>query len=178
MAMKRRVEKVAGVARPCIQVIGLGNPDRGDDGVGLLVADLVRRQLPPSIQVTQLTGDLLSLLDTWRHTDIVILVDAIYSGGKVGTVHRFDLRECTFPSHLSSPSTHTVNLSQVIELARALDISPPQLLVYGIEGAVFEPGSGLSTEVNRAASTVAKAVIQEVGSLESGFSGSQNINHA
>ena len=171
--MKRHAENKSGVARPCIQVIGLGNPDRGDDGVGPFVADLVRRQLPPSIQVMQLTGDILSLLDSWRDADATILVDAIYSGGKVGTVHRFDLRECTLPTKFFSSSTHTMNLAQVIELARALDNSPPHLLIYGIEGALFEPGSGLSPEVARAASTVAKAVIEEVGSLESGFSGSR-----
>ncbi len=109
----------AGAARPCIQVIGLGNPDRGDDGVGPLVADLVRRQLPPSIRVTQLSGDLLSLMDSWRDADAAILVDAIYSGGTAGTVHRFDLRECNLPTKFFSSSTHTMNLAQVIELARA-----------------------------------------------------------
>ena len=38
MIANRKIEQAGGGRRVSVQVVGLGNPDRGDDGVGLLVA--------------------------------------------------------------------------------------------------------------------------------------------
>src|SRR5512135_998350 len=46
-------------------VVGVGNPVRGDDGVGPAVAALVRAQARPDVEVAELHGDLTALLDLW-----------------------------------------------------------------------------------------------------------------
>jgi Ni,Fe-hydrogenase maturation factor len=46
-------------------VIGIGNPDRGDDAAGLAVARNVRAAAPAGVAVIELDGDQLALLDAW-----------------------------------------------------------------------------------------------------------------
>ena len=45
--------------RPGRLVIGLGNPDRGDDGVGVIVAESLAEGLPPSVAIRTRTGWLI-----------------------------------------------------------------------------------------------------------------------
>lgn len=71
-------------------VIGVGNAYRGDDAVGLVVAERLSALAPPAVEVIGHPGDPVSLMDSWdrRH---VFLVDAVTAGGAAGTVHRLDL---------------------------------------------------------------------------------------
>ena len=41
-------------------------------------------------------------------------------------------------------STHALGLADAVELARSLGRLPQRVVVYGIEGAAFEFGNGLS----------------------------------
>jgi hydrogenase maturation protease len=50
----------------------------------------------------------------------------------------------------------------VIELARALDRLPPQLVLYGIEGAGFAAGAALSPEVEAGVEEAARRILREV----------------
>jgi hydrogenase maturation protease len=58
-------------------IIGLGNPDRGDDAAGLLVAQSLRTRGAEAIAHT---GGALDLIEIWAGTERVIVVDAILSG--------------------------------------------------------------------------------------------------
>ena len=168
MTNSQTVEQAGGGRRVSVQVVGLGNPDRGDDGVGLLVAELVGNCLPSRIPVQKLTGDLLSLLDIWRSVDAVILVDATCSQGKPGTIRRIDAGKNPLPSRSFPTSSHAFDLDQVIELARSLGVMPEPLLVYGIEGSEFDLGVGMTHAVEAAAHLAAEQVAQEALSLEIG----------
>ena len=59
-----------------VLVVGLGNPDRGDDGVGPLVAKELSGVLPTDVAITWPNGDVLSLIVAWSGFDAVIFIDA------------------------------------------------------------------------------------------------------
>jgi hydrogenase maturation protease len=142
-------------------VIGIGNPDRGDDAVGLAVARRVRDAAPGDVTVRELDGDQLKLLDVWDGADEVYVVDAVCSGARPGATHRFDasgpLGAC-----FAHRGTHTFSLAEVIELARALRRLPARLAGYGIEVATFALGAGLSPEAEAAAGAVAAQILDEL----------------
>jgi hydrogenase maturation protease len=142
-------------------VIGIGNAWRADDGVGLEVARRLRGTLP-GVEVLEREGEPTALIEAWEGTDAVWLVDAVSSGAAPGTVHRLDAREHELPAELFRTSTHHLGLAEAVELARALGRLPPKMVVYGIEGAEFGAGDGLSPEVSAAAVRVAEAVREEV----------------
>ena len=140
-------------------VIGVGNPDRGDDGVGHAVAGLLR----PYVSVIEHDGDISSLLDRLRAADRVWLVDAAQSGSPAGTIHRIDCTgEALIPC--SPMSSHGFGLADAIGLARALDALPRQCVVYAIEAAGFTPGAAMSPAVARAAHEAAARILSELSS--------------
>ncbi len=156
-------------------VIGVGNELRGDDGAGLAVARAVRdhvdRVARGAIAIRELGGDPAALLDAWHGHDAVIVADAMRSGVAPGTIRRVDIRRDALPCRRGqSSSTHGIGLEQTIELARALDRLPPALIVYAIEGARFETGTGLSGEVEAAVPRLAEMLLDECRALRRSIS--------
>jgi len=148
-------------------VIGVGNPFRSDDGAGPAIVRLLKGQIPPEIKCLEETGDGAELLDAWKGVDCVILIDAIQSGAPPTTIYRFDARTESLPVWFSHASTHTFGVAEAIELARHMDELPPKLIVYGIEGLDFSPGTELSPEVAEALPAISRLILREVLRLSS-----------
>lgn len=142
-------------------VLGLGSPDRGDDGVGPEVADRVRARRLPGVRVRVL-ADPSRLLEAWADDEDVVVVDAVRSGDRpAGTVVAVEAGR-TAVTPLAPPGgpggTHAVGLADVVRLAREVDALPRRLLVVGVVGGTFTLGAGLSEPV-RAALDAAVAVV-------------------
>ena len=78
-----------------VLVACLGNPDRGDDGLGAAVARALAGRLPDGVGLAVRSGDMLGLIDDWAGFDAVVCVDAAApmdaSLGTPGRIHRVDL---------------------------------------------------------------------------------------
>jgi hydrogenase maturation protease len=131
-------------------VIGVGNPARGDDGVG---AEVVRRLGSGAVATSP-----VQLLDLWEGADEVVVIDAARAGVGAGTIHRLEVGSGPLPAGVLASSTHTIGVAEVIELARALNRLPARVLVYGIEASDFFHGGRLSPEVEDAVSQVVAEV--------------------
>jgi len=167
-----------------VLVIGVGNALRHDDGVGLEAVRRMRsllcaaggageRRAGPAdggvaIETREHEGDPLGLLESWDGARAVVLLDAIHGASPPGSVHRFDASSTPLPADLAgSSSTHAVGVAEAIELARALGRLPRTLVVYGVVGARFDAGGGLSEEVRAALGQLAETVLSEAGGLAS-----------
>ncbi len=145
-----------------ILIIGIGNQYRGDDAVGLRVAQDIKKEALVHVTVIEQSGDGVTLMESWKNADTVILIDAVHSGAQPGTIHRFDVHTQTIPAKFFHYSTHAFGVAEAIEFARALKQLPQNLIVYGIEGKCFEAGIGLSLEVGKSAQEVVKRVQQDI----------------
>lgn len=132
------------------RLIGIGNPDRGDDAAGWEVAGMVT-----SWDVARLTAGSLNLIDLWHDDEEVVIVDAMKSGAPVGTVVRIDAIADRLPQGTFS-STHAFGPAAVVELARKMDRLPRSLMVYGIEAGHMEHGAPMSPAVTTAVFAVAE----------------------
>jgi hydrogenase maturation protease len=148
-------------------VIGVGNPFRSDDGIGLAVIKQLRKALPAGVAILEETGNGAELLEAWKQANAVILVDAVQSGTSPGTIYRFDAHEKGLPAWYSHCSTHALGVAEAIELARAISELPPQLIIYGVEGLNFSPGTQLSLEVAGVIPEVASRVLEELRCMAS-----------
>jgi len=144
-----------------ILIIGIGNVFRGDDGVGILTARKIRERKLSGIQTIEESGEGTSLIDAWKDRGTVIIIDAVSSGTKPGTIHSFDAAAQQIPTRFFHYSTHAFSLAEAIELARVLNRLPERLFVYGIEGKNFDAGSGLSPEVKKAGNEVLTRILRE-----------------
>lgn len=145
-----------------ILVIGVGNAYRGDDAVGLIVAQHLKKQILDHVNILEESTDGSVLMELWKNYDAVIIIDAVCSGAKPGTLHRFNAHTQPIPSKYFHYSTHAFGVAEAIELARSLNQLPSYLSVYGIEGKCFEVGTGLSTEVNKAMHEVITRIQQDI----------------
>ena len=143
-------------------VVGIGNPLRGDDGVGPAVAALVRARAHPDVHVAEVHSDPIALLDLWACCRRVVLVDAVCSGAPAGTLVAVDLRRHPLP-RTATASTHGFGLAQVIELGRALGRLPPELVFVGVEPGRVGAGTGLSEPVLAGVRAAAQRVNDLVG---------------
>jgi len=105
------------------------------------------------------------LIDAWQGASAAVVVDAVASGAEPGTVHRFDASAEPLPARVFRSSTHAFGIGEAIELARALGKLPGYVVVYGVEGAAFAAGEGLTGPVASAVGAVVEAVVADVERL-------------
>jgi len=148
-----------------VLVVGLGNPDRGDDGVGPVVARELSGVLPTDVAITWPSGDALSLIAAWSDFDAVIFIDAAAPARTLGRIHRFDLAKTELPRGLNYASSHALSVADAIGLARVLRQAPQDIIVYAVEGASFACGAPMTPEVADAAVKVTGRVVAEVARL-------------
>ena len=138
-------------------IIGCGNPDRGDDAAGILVARRVRER---GIAAIEDSRDGLDLMETWSGAPRVILIDAVLTGAPPGTILEWDGR--TADAAASGAGTHGFGVAEAIGLARVLGRLPASLLIIGIEAASFAHGAALTPEVAHSVERVAERIILEL----------------
>ncbi|HEX8977014.1 MAG TPA: hydrogenase maturation protease [Solirubrobacteraceae bacterium] len=154
---------------PRVRVIGLGNPLRGDDGAGLLVAqELAGLARPGHVAVEAYEGEGVGLLSLWEGADAVWLLDALHGDGPAGVIRRFDAGARPLPVSTRSASTHATTVADGIELARALGRLPRRIVLYGIEGEAFGTGEPMSVAVREAVPKVVRTVRAEVSAALAG----------
>jgi hydrogenase maturation protease len=157
-----------------ILVAGIGNIFLGDDGFG---SEVVRHaglpQHDPSVRVTDygIAGMHLAydLLEEW---DTLVLVDAVPSRGRPGTLHVFQA------DHESGCATvgldaHSMDPAAVFASLRALGGHPPYTVVVGCEAGSVEEGVGLSEPVARAVPRAVHAIEEIVTALQTSTATSQ-----
>jgi hydrogenase maturation protease len=128
-------------------LIGVGNEFRNDDALGILVAREIRRRNPAGVTVVERSGEGTALMDTWAGAEVVIVVDAIISGKAPGVIHRLDAARDEIPRGFFHYSSHAFGVAEAVGMARALNLLPSHVIIYGIEGKEFGEGVGLSDQV-------------------------------
>lgn len=145
--------------RPSTLIIGVGNRDRGDDGVGPIAVD---RLVAKGIPAVEHSYDGAALIDVWEGCDRVILVDAMRSGAQAGTIRRFDASGERLPKGAFAVSSHLFGPVEAVETARALGRLPSNLIVFGIEGGSYGFGDPLSPAVQEAMHDLIDRIIKEL----------------
>jgi hydrogenase maturation protease len=143
------------------RIIGCGAEMRGDDEAGLVVARHIKAL---GLDAEEHNGDGLDLLESWRHGEPTILIDAISSGARPGTIVTLDGQRPIPIAGAWRCSTHSIGIAQALEFGKAVGCLPSHLILYGIEGCQFAIGSTLSAEVLAACREVASRILELVRS--------------
>jgi len=162
----------------------MGNPYRGDDGVGPAVArrvatllervpaardDRARHRAVPTVQVLAGVADPLDLVGRWDDAALAIVLDAARSGGPVGSVTVVEgaglagSADATPTAHDPGDpgltSTHGLGIVAVIRLARAMGNAPRRVVLVTVTGADFRRSDALSPAVAAAVEHAASLVL-------------------
>jgi hydrogenase maturation protease len=139
-------------------ILCCGNPDRGDDGAGPLVA---RRLRALEVKARLCGGEALSLMEAWRGEDDVIVVDAVVTGAPAGSISVWDASTAELAPHWFRCSTHSMGVAEAVGMARMLGRLPKRLRIWGIEAQRFDLGTPPAPAVARAANEAAERIARE-----------------
>ena len=134
-----------------LTVIGVGNAQYGDDGVGVAVIEALRDSRSEiDLELIEGGTDALGLLEYLPNRKRVVIIDAARMDEQPGTVRCFDPAEANLVLQWDHLSLHGVGLAETYRLATQLDMLPDQLWVIGIQPAEVMVQNQLSPEVQAA----------------------------
>ena len=151
--------------RNCV-IIGIGNPDCGDDAAGRIVARQLNMKHAAGTRVVEHCGEAAGLVECLSSARAAYIIDSSVTGQPPGAINRLNVAAKALPRGALGCSTHGVGLAEAIELARALGRLPPRCVVYAIEGRRYEVGAALSPEVAAAAEKVVMLIQDELAKCE------------
>jgi hydrogenase maturation protease len=140
-------------------IVGLGSP-HGDDRLGWIAVDRLRKRLPDGISAHQVQGG-LELLECLDGQDAAVVIDAAAPAGRPGTVRSFAW-PCTELALSSPMSSHGLGLVEALHLAEALGRLPRRVRIYTIEARDISPCGPLSAEVALQLEIVVESVLRTV----------------
>ena len=144
-------------------VLGLGNVLLHDEGIGVWVAESLRRGYEFPAAVTILEGGTLGLdlLPRLDGVERLCLVDAVRVGGGPGAITRRAGE--AVPAALDVKiSPHQVGVQDLLAAARLMGREPPEVVLWGMEPEWLDPGTGFSPRVAEALPRLEAAVVDEL----------------
>jgi len=140
--------------KPSILIVGLGNINFQDDGVGIHVIRELQKEPMPKIVFAEVGTGVLSVLHLFEWPDKILAVDAMRAGGKPGTLYTIDIIDVERPGPRASLHQQAL-LSAFKFLSRKI---PPEIRILGIEPETTGYGLDLSASVDGSLSRAAQQV--------------------
>ena len=142
-----------------VLVLGYGNPSRGDDGLGLRLAEQLEAGAPPGVEVE--TGFQLSIEDaaTAADYDAVLFIDAAAQGPEPFVVTRLQ------PAAVITFTSHDVAPESILAICQDSFGRTPEAYLLAVRGYEFDFSEELTEGAQRnleAAFTHARAFTEEL----------------
>jgi len=147
-------------------VLGVGNQILGDDGVGVHVADELKKHIHhPDITIEEAITGGMNLLDLILGYDKVIIIDAVKTEtGENGEVKRIPISDF---STMHSCNPHDVSLNEAIKMAKKMGETriPKEIIVIGVimKQIPCEFGEKLSSKIAAAVPKAVEMTLSELG---------------
>ena len=152
-----------------IAVIGIGQSLRGDDAAGLEAIRQWQETFPATanrseirVEACELPG--LALIDLIQDADAAIIIDAVKSSAKPGTIHCLHEKELSAFSS-DAKSAHGWGVAETLALSHQLNQNLPPIRIIGIEAAQMTMGASMSKSIQDAIPLACEAIEREVKSL-------------
>lgn len=128
-------------------ILGLGNPLRGDDGIGPAVVEALQKiALPPEVEVVDGGTAGLGLLQTIADRRRLLVVDAADMGLPPGTVRQVRPAACR-PIEHTTLSPHELGFADLLALAERLGMAPEEVQILVVQPRRTGYGQDLSPTV-------------------------------
>ena len=136
-----------------IGIIGIGNPLRNDDGIGIVLLEKlnqIQKQNTISENIELIDGGTggMNLIHKFPQYDIIVFLDAVNFNGRPGDSKFFNLEEIQNKKISIKTSTHCDDILKVINLSKHIDGKKPEKFIFfGIQAKDTSHGTNLSNEL-------------------------------
>ncbi len=150
---------------PRVRVIGCGNPDAGDDALGLVAVREAHAALEaiPGVEVVE-AGAAVNLVHLLEGVDAAVVVDAVRTprGDRApGEFVRAEAGAEGLPAEIRwSLSSHGFGLAEAVGLAAAVG-ARPRIVFLGLEVEDVTAGHPLSPRVSAALAALVARIVAE-----------------
>ena len=147
-------------------ILGLGNVICGDDGLGVVAAERLRRDFEIPVGVEVLDGGTLglALLAHVTGADDLILLDAIRADAPAGALIRLD-GDDVGPAVRERLSVHQIGVADLLDALRLLDEVPRRLVLLGLVPETLELAVERSPAVEAALDRLVNAAFLEARAM-------------
>ena len=147
---------------PKITILGIGNLLLKDEGIGIhLVQKLAGVVDDANVKIVDAGTypDFLSLVDD--NLDKLVIVDAVKTGDKPGTIYRFSSDD--IDSDFALPvSAHDIGVVDSLRTMALFNKQPKSTVVIGIEPKTIDFGLDLSPEIEERLPEIVNLVLREI----------------
>jgi len=141
-------------------VLGYGNPGRGDDGVGVRLAEMLETAAPRGVDVEAAIQPGIEHAAAVAEHDWVVFVDAAAGGRSPCALRRVK------PCHGAAFSTHVVDLGSILAIARESFGSRTPAWLLAVRGYEFGVTEKLSAGAVRNLGRALARVRGHIGRLQ------------
>jgi hydrogenase maturation protease len=133
-----------------ILVLGVGNPLMGDDGIGIELVQRLKEKIDHRLVHFEDGGTQgMSLLPLIEDADSVIILDAVKTGRKPGSIVLKSKDE--LPGYFDrAVSPHQIGMKEILGAAQLCGTMPKSLHLLGVEAEQISFCSGMSNAVRLA----------------------------
>jgi len=149
-------------------VIGIGNPLRSDDGIGITLIEKLRHQketLPSGLDLIDGGTGGMNLVHILEKYDEVLVVDAVDFGLTPGDIRVFNILDVKSDKYPIVFSTHEDDLLKIVKLSKELKKCPENIIIFGVQPKNVSFGQKMTEEINRSIGFILKELEKEIFSL-------------
>lgn len=149
-------------AQPRTLVLGLGNPIRSDDGVGVAALRCIEEdpRVPGAVDLVEGGTKGLELVSYISGISRLLVLDAVDVGAVAGTIVCLQGRE--LGSLPGNGNVHDLALADILNALRLIDQEPLETVLLGIQPGTTELGTSLSKSVESALPQLVEAAIAQL----------------
>ena len=134
-----------------IGIIGLGNPLRRDDGIGIILLEKLRKYsnkffIDKFDLIDGGTGG-MNILHILANYDIIVIIDAMDFNANPGDYRFFKSNEILSKKKNIKISTHETDFLKIIEVSEKLKEKPDKIYIFGVQPKDVTFGTNLSNEL-------------------------------
>jgi len=147
-----------------IAVIGVGNPLRQDDGIGILLLKKLKKiekNLPKSIDLIDFGTGGMNLLYVFEKYQRIIIIDAADINKKPGEVLIFNPNQVISKKINSKITTHQSDILNIVEIAKKLG-TEPYIKFFAVQPQITDCGTELSKKLQKNLDMIFKKLIEEI----------------
>lgn len=135
-----------------IGVIGIGNPLRRDDGIGIFLVESIKNmRIFKDKPISFLDGGTrgIGLIHLFDQFDKILLVDAVEMKKKPGSFHFFSIDEVQSNKKKDLLSSHSEDVLSIVLLAKEIHSDIKPIYVFGIQPENVSFGQEFSIEIRK-----------------------------
>jgi len=147
---------------PRTLVLGLGNPIRSDDGVGVVALRYLEEdpRVPGAVDLVEGGTKGLELVSYISGMSRLLVLDAVDVGAVAGTMVCLRSKElCSLPG---KGNAHDLALADILNALRLLGQEPRETVLLGIQPDTTELGTSLSKRVESSLPLLVEAAIAQL----------------